>query len=72
METRTTKTSVDTDDKFQSNERDVLTPRETGVLLQMNVKTVLELFHAGVLPGREITPRLIRFSRSALLEWLNN
>jgi excisionase family DNA binding protein len=46
--------------------REVITPAEVAVLLQIHVKTVYRLVRQGVLPGRQIGRRW-RFSRSEIL-----
>jgi excisionase family DNA binding protein len=50
---------------------DVITVDGAAKLLQIDPKTVRELFHRGEIPGgRRLGPKLIRFSRDALLDWL--
>ena len=49
---------------------EVLTVDEAAILLRLDPKTVRELFHAGQIPGRKLGPKIIRFHRDELLEWV--
>lgn len=49
---------------------EIITVDEAATLLRVNPKTVRELFHAGVIPGRKLGPKLIRFHRDELLQWV--
>ena len=49
---------------------DVMTVQEVADLLRIDAKTVRDQFHRGGLPGRRIGAKIIRFSRAAVLAWL--
>ena len=49
---------------------EVLTADEVAALLRVSRNTVYDMFDAGDLPGGRRLGRLIRFSRTAVLEWL--
>ncbi len=49
----------------------VLTPGEAAALLQVDEQLVLELAASGQLPGRRLGDQW-RFSRSAILDWLDS
>lgn len=48
---------------------EVMTVEQTAELLQVDIKTVLELVEAGELPGRRLG-KTWRFSRAAVIAWL--
>jgi excisionase family DNA binding protein len=54
---------------FRPRTPEVLTADEAAELLQVQTEVVLQLAHAGELPGRELGGEW-RFARTALLEWL--
>ena len=54
----------------RDNLPEVLTVDEAAVLLRINVKTVREHFHQGILPGRKIGVKVIRFHRDTVISWL--
>lgn len=49
---------------------EVMTVQEVADLLRVDVKTVRDMFHRRELPGRRVGAKIIRFSRSAVLAWL--
>jgi excisionase family DNA binding protein len=49
---------------------EIITADEAAALLRVNPTTVRELFHAGVLPGRKLGPKILRFHRDELLRWV--
>jgi len=53
------------------SDNDVLTVEQAAQLLQVSPKTVRKLFRRRQLPGgRKLGPKLIRFSKASVLEWL--
>jgi excisionase family DNA binding protein len=50
---------------------EVLTPDDLARLLQTSRKKVFELARRGEIPGtRQLSPKILRFSRDAVLAWL--
>jgi excisionase family DNA binding protein len=53
------------------NEREVLDPNEAAELLGVSKRTLFKLVRAGKIPAFELTPRLYRFSRAALVRCMD-
>jgi len=49
--------------------RKVLTPDQAAELLQLSKSTLLSLTRQKLIPANVISPRVIRFGESELLEW---
>jgi excisionase family DNA binding protein len=54
-----------------SADSDVLNPDEAAQLLGVSKRTLLKLVKAGTIPAGRFTPRLYRFSRAALIRFLD-
>jgi excisionase family DNA binding protein len=49
---------------------EILTVEEAAALLRIEVKTLYDAIREGRVPHQRVSPRRIRLSRSALLEWV--
>ena len=52
--------------------KQVLTKSEASEFLQVDPKTIGYLVHTGQIPYIRISPRIIRFDKSELLEWMKD